>query len=245
MSTSFFENLLREKPDVPGWQTISPSAVQQENVASNYASFNNAKALAEQYNEFQNSQLMKQLQSTGYSTLSPQMTANLSAQLRGELTQSDLANSQRMGAARALGLGISGSQAGAAFNAYNVGKTQYAIQQAAQQQTPQWLATAAGITRAPQFDFSSVFLSPQQRFQMQMQNQEAAWNVKWLQNQVAAQPSGIAWAFAQQGDQDIEMAKQAAVSYFGGGIGMGGGGGGGWSGGSGPIGGSGGYYGGS
>lgn len=231
MSTTLFEDLLKTKPDVPTWQDINPGQVQRDTISGNIASFSQAKSLAQQYNQFQQNQVLQQLRTAvpEFAPLQAQMAQNLAAQLRGELTASQVAASQRTSAAGALGLGLAGTPAGAAYTARNLGLDQFKLQQSAQAQTPQWLQTVAGLTRSPIYDFSSVFLSPVQRFQMQLENQTAAWNVNWLKNQVAAQPSGWAWALAKQGDEDIEMAKQAAISYFSGGMGggMGGGGGGG------------------
>ncbi len=221
--------LTGKDPKVPMWNDIDPSAVQLETLQGNAATFAGAKELATGYNDFMREQVAKSLREgvPGYADLSSTMAKNLAAQLRGELTSSDLAATQRAGAAGALGQGIGGSPAGAAYSARNLGFRQYQVQQNAQAQAPGYMSTMAGLTRSPMFDFSSLFLNPGQRWQMNYTNQVNRMNQQWLKSQIDSQPNKIAMAFARQLDNDVEMGKQLAVSYFGGGMGGGMGGGGG------------------
>lgn len=213
-------------PKVPKWNDIDPDVIQRETYLGNAATFEGAKQFAGDYNAFMRSEVAKSLRANvpGYDTLTGTMAQNLAAQLRGELTSSDLAATQRSSAARALGQGIAGSPAGAAFSARNLGLRQYDVQQRAQAQTPGYLTAMADVTKSPTFDFSNLFLSAGQRWQMSYANQVNRMNQQWLQNQIDAQPDAIAMAFARQLDNDIEMGKQMATSYFGGGMGGGGGG---------------------
>lgn len=243
MATTITQDLVAaltgRDPKVPQWTDIDPSAVQQETLRGNLATFEGAKQFASSFNDFMREQVAKGLreQVPGYVDLSSTLASNLAAQLRGELTSSDAAAEQRSSVARALGLGLGGSPAGAAFTARNLGLRQYQVQQNAQAQVPGYLNTMAGLTRAPAFDFSSLFLTAPQRWQMNYTNQVNRMNQQWLKEQIDSQPNKIGMAFARQLDEDVEMGKQLAVSYYGGGMGgmggMGGGGGGGWSGGGG------------
>lgn len=246
MATTFFEDILKEKPKVPTWQDIDPSKIQLDTLTGNAATFDAAKALASQYNDFAAKEMEKRLAQTQpyFAGLESQTADLFSQKLKGQLSLSDAAASQRSSAANALGLGIAGSPAGGALTLRDLGLKQYQVQSDAMAQLPSFLGSMAQIKRAPMFDIASMFLNPAQRWQMAFQNQENKWNQQWLSNQIDAMPSGLAWAFAKQGDEDITLAKQAAVGMFGGGMGMGGGGGGGWGGGgiaSGPGGAAGGW----
>ena len=203
MGFSLFTDLITPTSySVPNAPSIDLNALGSDTTAANAQTFEGAKQLASDYNDFMRQQLQKSLQSNipGYSNLTNQLSQNLSAQLRGELSTSDLAATQRSSAAQALGLGVSGSQAGAGLSARNIGLRQYQIQQAAQSQTPGYLSSMAGITRSAQFDPASMFLSPMQRAQLSWQNQSAAFNVQNLRNQMAVQPAPWERALAGFGD---------------------------------------------
>lgn len=209
---TFFEDLLKEQPKVPNWATIDPSQVQGATNQGNLASFQGAQALAQQFNDFSANELMRRLREAvpEFAGLQGQMAGNLAAQLRGELTQSDLASTQRESAAGALGKGFAGSGAGAAYSAFNVGRKQFEVQQSAQAQAPAWLQTVTGLTRAPMYDLTTSFLSAPQRFQMTLQNQENQFSRDWLSNQVKAQPTGVGAAFAKLGDEQLTQLDPAA-----------------------------------
>ena len=227
MGFSFFSDLISPtKYKVPEAPQLDINKELADNNAGNLASFQGAKDLASKYNEFQQNEVLKRLKESvpEFSDLQKQMASNLGAQLKGELTQSDLSAAQREGAAGALGLGIAGSGAGAAFSARNVGVKQFQLQQSAQQQAPAWLQTAAAITKAPTYDFSNVFMSPMQRAQLSWQNKTSAWNVQNMKNQMAAQPEPWMKALSGLGDSALTLGAGAAVmGGFGGMFGGGGG----------------------
>ncbi len=192
---------------------IDVSAEQLAAVEGNEATFDAAKGLAEGFNEFMRGEVAKSLKAgvPGYADLTSTLAQNLGAQLRGELTASDLAATQRSSAARALGQGIAGSPAGAAFSARNLGLRQYDVQQRAQAQTPGYLSTMAGVTRAPMFDFSSVFMTAGQRIGVSQWNKTNAWNVQNMRNQMAVQPDPWMKALAGFGDSLLTAAGSYAT----------------------------------
>jgi hypothetical protein len=199
---------------------------QLANTQANAAAFAGAKELATQYNDFMQQQVSKRLRETvpELEGLEAQASANFAKQLGGELSLSDAAGAQRKSAARALGLGVAGSPAGSALMLRDLGLTQYGVQQQAQQQLPGYLATIAGIKKAPLFDFSNVFLSPGQRIGFQFENATRRWNVQNLKNQMAVQPEPWMKSLAGFGDSILDA---VAAYYTGGASAMGGGGSGG------------------
>lgn len=211
MGFSLFTDLVTPtKYDIPDAPQLDINQELMDNNADNLASFEGAKELASKFNDFSSNELMRRLREAvpEFAGLQKQMASNLAAQLRGELTQSDLASAQREGAAGALGRGLSG-QAGAAFNAYNVGKRQFEIQQSAQAQTPEWLRTVTSLTRAPMYDFSNVFMTPMQRASLSWQNKTTAWNVQNMKNQMAVQPDPWMKSLAGFGDSLLTAAASA------------------------------------
>lgn len=221
---SLFTDLITPtKYRVPDAPTIDINAELTANNAANYTSFQQSKALATDYNDFMRQQVAQSLKDIpGYADLSTTLAKNLAAQLRGELSTSDAANVQRSSAAQALGLGIAGSPAGAALTLRNLGLSQYQVQQAAQSQVPGYLQGMRNLTAAPQFDFSSVFLSPAQRIQTSMWNKQNQFNVQNLRNQMAVQPEP--WQKALAGFGDSLLTAAASYATMGGFGGFGGGG---------------------
>lgn len=222
MGVSQFTTLITPtKYDIPDAPQLDITQTQLDTQSGNMASFEAAKKLATDYNDFMRQQIAKSLEAgiPGYKSISDQLAKNFQAQLGGELSLSDAAESQRSSAARALGLGIGGSQAGAALTTRDLGLRQFQIQQNAQAQAPGYLSTMANLTRAPMYDFSNVFLSPMQRAQLSWQNMTAKWNVQNMQNQMKVQPEPWMKALAAFGD----TVANAAASYYTGGM-LGGGG---------------------
>lgn len=214
---NFFSDLITPtKYDVPEAPQLDITGEQLANVQANAASFAGAKDLAAQYNDFMASQVAKQIRQSmpEFEGLQSQVSKNLAAQLRGEISTSDLAASQRSSAARSLGLGLGGSPAGAAMTARDLGLTQLGIQQQAQAQTPAWMQSIVGMKRAPMFDFSSVFLTPAQRLNLSWQNKASAWNVQNLKNQLEAQPEPWMRAMAGLGDPLGDFFGSAAGSAW-------------------------------
>ena len=220
MGFSLFTDLITPTSySVPSAPQIDTTQEQLDTQTGNLASFNAAKGLASSYNDFMQAQVAKQLQAVpGFTDLSSTMAKNLAAQLRGEISTSDAAASQRSSAARALGLGIGGSQSGAALTARNLGLTQYQVQQNAQAQTPGYLTSMSNLTRAPMYDFSNVFLSPMQRISVSQWNKTNQWNVQNLRNQMAVQPAPWERALAGLGDSSMNLGgilgSAYAANYF-------------------------------
>lgn len=224
MGFSIFTDLITPtKYKVPDAVTVDPGSEQLANTQANAAAFAGAKKLASDYNDYMQQEVSRRLKQTmpEFEGLQSQAAANLAAGLRGELSASDAAASQRSSAARALGLGIGGSGAGAALTARDLGLKQYQLQQQAQSQLPGYLSTIAGITKAPLFDFSNTFLTPAQRIEIAFKNKTNQWNVQNLRNQMAVQPEPWMKSLAGLGDSVVN----AAAAYFTmGGSAMGGGG---------------------
>lgn len=227
MAFSIFSDLISPtKYKVPNAPQVDIDKEQLANVESNLASFEAAKGLAEQFNDFMQAQVSKRLKTNvpELEGLQAQAAENYGRQLRGELSLSDSATAQRKSVAGTLMRGTAGSQAGSATVLRDLGLTQYGVQQQAQAALPNYLSAMAAIKSAPLFDFSNVFISPMQRIGAQWQNKQSAWNVQNLKNQLKVQPEPWQKALAGFGDSLLT----AAASYYtmGGGLGGAGGGGG-------------------
>lgn len=213
MGFSLFTDLITPtKYKVPEAATVDLKSEQLANVDANAATFDAAKGLAAQYNDFMQQQVSNRLKQTmpEFAGLEAQASANYAAQLRGELTTSDAAASQRSSAAQALRLGTFNSPAGGALQLRNLGLRQAQVQQQAQAQLPNYLSAITGIQKAPLFDFSNAFLTAGQRVEYQFKNATNRFNVQNLRNQMAAQPPAWQKALAGFGDSILD----AVASYY-------------------------------
>jgi hypothetical protein len=219
MGFSFFSDLINPtKYDIPEAPQIDTSGEQLANVEGNYASFQGAQKLATEFNSFMQEQVAKQLRETmpEFAGLQKQMAANLASQLKGELPSDVAGQVQRRSGAKSLALGIAGSPASTNLSARDLGINSLQLQQSAQAQTPGYLSSIASLTRAPLFDFSSVFLSPMQRIGVSQWNKESAWNVANMKNQMDAQPEPWMRAFAGLGDSAMNLGGILGSSYVAG-----------------------------
>jgi hypothetical protein len=228
---SFFSDLINPtKYDMPDAPVVDVTKEQQNAVQGNLASFDVAKELAQKYNDFMAQQMQDRLAKTQpyLAGLENQIAGNYASQLRGEISTSDAAASQRGSMAKALGLGLGGSQAGGALALRNLGLTQYGVQQQAQQGAVNFMGSMKNIKQTPMFDFSNVFMSSADRVSAQFRNSENAWNVQNQQNQMAAQPEPWMKAFAGLGDTALNvggilgsnaMARNWGSASMGGGLG--------------------------
>ena len=192
---------------MPDAVNVDPTQNQLDTVSGNTASFSAAKDLAQQYNDFMANQVAARLkknfpQFEGLQDAGAQDIADL---LAGKLSTSDAAASQRSSAARALGVG--GNVA--ATTLADLGISQQRARLAGLSALPSFTSTVLGAKAAPMFDFSNVFLSPQQRWQQTYTNKVNAWNVQNLRNQMAVQPAPWAKALAGFGDSLLTAAASA------------------------------------
>lgn len=207
---SFFSDLLNPTSyKVPPAPVVSPDQAQMETVAGNTAAFAGAKELAQNFNDFMAQQQAKQLATSmpWLKGLETQGAQTIADRLAGKLSTSDVAASQRSSVARALGMGT--NVGGTTLR--DLGLTQYQAQSSGLAALPGFTQSSAAIHRTPLFDFSNVFLSPQQRWQMNYQNATNSWNVQNLKNQMAAQPAPWMKAFAGLGDTALNLFTGAAI----------------------------------
>lgn len=204
---SFFSDLINPtKYNIPDWQDVNAGQIQQQTVSDNLATFQGAKSLATDYNDYMQNQVAAALKKAipEFDVLQNQMAKNISAKLTGQLTDAQKkafeGESWRASNAAARRLGIAGSPA-----AFNMGTRDLGLkygQQEAQGEAAwaPFVSTVASLKRAPMFDFSSVFMTPQQRVNVALQNQENRWNVANLKAQQEAQPAPWMKALAGLGD---------------------------------------------
>ncbi len=207
---SFFSDLISPTSyKVPPAVNVDPTQNQLDTVSGNSASFASAKDLAQQFNDFQAQQVASRLKASfpQFQGLQDKGAQVIADRLSGKLSTSDAAAVQRSSAAKALGAGT--SVAGTTLR--DLGISQYQAESQGLSELPAFTSTVLGAKAAPMFDFSSVFLSPQQRWQQSYTNSTNAWNVQNLKNQMSAQPAPWMKAFAGFGDSLLTAAGSYAT----------------------------------
>lgn len=179
-----------DKPDAPPPINIDPTGVQRETVRGNIANFGDISTLASQYNQFSADQLAATLERMmpGYGALQKQGTETISSYLRGEVPKDVERMLNQRAAERGIALGTSGSQFSQYDTLRNLGLLSLDLTRQGLQAANSWLASAP---RAPQFDASSMFFTPQQRLNFEFQQAQHNAGVEFLENQLDAMPGPL------------------------------------------------------
>lgn len=206
----FGKDAFGKKPKVPEVSKINVGELQKKTALDNIAALDSANTLATQYNLF-NADQTKALSERLFPGLLRQATENTAADLRGELTSSDLRRLTNFTAGRALSLGVGG---GSPFRlGLDAGEYVRGIE-TVKQRGMQNFQTLQGMAPKP-FDMSTMFFSAPQRYAMQYQENADQWNRNWLKAQVRASPDPFAHAMTQAFIND-EQQMMELVSSFGG-----------------------------
>jgi hypothetical protein len=203
---------------VPAWKNISLPQQQAAAIAANQASLPAAEALVSSTNQFSQSQVQKMLEAAipGYSSMSATASSDIESFLKGEIPSDVTAQIEESTAAAALGGGYGGSGAATNLTARSLGLTSLDIMNRGLTSAQNWMTTMNSIFAPSELNVSSMFISPQQMFQDTFQNQEAAWNVQWLKNQIAAMPDPLMEAVGQLVGGIADTAVATVAGYIGG-----------------------------
>ena len=224
MPSSILGSLLFDKkPKVPGYPTVDIEKEQQAAIDQNAAALPSLEALGSSINSYNSDQINQQLERAmpGWHALQNRGTADINSMLGGEVPEDVKHNLERYMAARGVATGVSGSgfNTGNTLGAY--GKTSYDIMSQGLSTARAWLADAE--RRAPVWDFTSMFVTPQQRISTKLQENQMIFQRNWLAAKIKAMPEG--WQTAVKGLLDwISNTGASVVSAYAGGA-MGGGGG--------------------
>lgn len=219
-----FGDMLKEQPEVPDFKPISTQDELSKAAQSNLGALNDIKQLARESDSFSQEQLLSRFRELvpDFDKLLKNVSSNIDSQVRGELPDSVSEAVSRDAASRAFEGGYSGSPRAAALRTRDLGLTSLDMTQRGMDNATRWLQTARATLSAPQFDVTSMFISPEQQIKNTWMNTEAEMNNQWMKNQQEAEGSmGTIWGNAlNQADSFIQqIAVSAAGSMGGGGVG--------------------------
>lgn len=209
---------------------INPDLVQGKTISGNIANADKAFDLASMVNAFSAEQLGTMLETMlpGYGKLRDKGTANIASLLRGEIPKDTERLLEQRAAERGVKLGTSGSGFESADLLRNLGLTSLQVTQQGLDSASRWIAQ---IPKAPQFDFTSMFYTPQQRLNFEFQQAQANVPIRKFNNWVDSLPSTGEAALGEFMDWIENTGRSVVEMYAGGAMGgmMGGTGGGGSS----------------
>lgn len=193
---------------------INPSQVQSQTIAGNLAAAPKAFELADIANTFSADQLNKMLEKMlpGYAGLRDKGTENIAAFLRGEIPKDVERLIEQRAAEKGVRVGTSGSEFQKFDTLRNLGLTSLDITQRGLDSASRWIAAAP---KAPQFDFTSMFFTPQQRLSFEFAQEQANLPIRSFNNWVESLPSNMERGLATAMDYSINVGTSFGESWLG------------------------------
>ena len=232
---SLGSQLFGSKPTVPVLTPIDLGVEQQKAIAANQAALPGAEKLVGQANLFSREQIDQMLASAGIDMagVGKDIMGNASSLIKGQLPE-DVATqrwNKSVGKSFGLGTGGGGTGMGRDLVARDLGLTSLQLMQEGQSLADNWISKAASVYGPSMINVGSMFISPAQQANFDVEERNAQFERQWLANQISAMKAP--WA------ADFEHLVATALSAYSGtpvqenpydksprGSGLGGGGGG-------------------
>jgi hypothetical protein len=194
---------------------IDPTKVQAQAISGNIANAPAAFDLASMANRFSADELNKSLERMlpGYSALRDKGTETISSFMRGEIPQDVQDRIERKAAESGVASGTSGSQFNKFDKLRNLGFTSLDITREGLKSASSWIASAP---KAPQFDFTSMFFSPQQRLGFEFNQAQANTGVQKYNSWAGSLPSPEQAALGGFVDWIGDIGQTTAEAFVGG-----------------------------
>lgn len=217
--------LAGSKPTVPNLPTIDPQQEQAKAISGNLAALPSAEKLASGVNLFNQQELLNMLTRSipGYADIQKSESAAIQSLLKGEV--SDVNQRATQSAAKAAGLGITGSRAAESLTLRDLGISSLAATEAGLSAADRWMRTTDAMTNPGLFNATSMFISPAQQIAVDTNERNATFNRDWLSNQISAMPGPLEKEAMGTLDYFDSLGKAALGAEMGGMLGgtMGGG----------------------
>ena len=221
-----------KKVKVPTFQRVNTEKEQEAAIKQNIASLQSGTELATKTTSAEQNILEQQLRRAipGYDQLISQASQNIGAGLRGELSPEASRNVQRYSAAQAISRGYRGGSEAGLFGAVkNYAGAMEARQNQALAQAQSFIQQQRTTGMAQPFSVSSMFITPTQRINLSLQENQFQYQRDMAAAQVAAQPdpmmAAIGGSLSNIGGMAFGSGMGGMMGGGGGGSGQGGGGG--------------------
>lgn len=184
-------NLIKTKVKLPDYVPVNTSAEEGKAINANIANLPENFKLGSATNDFTQAELLKAIRTVvpNFDQLSAKMGTNLAAKLSGEIPPDVAAAIVRHSAAAGVANGTSGSNFSGNLTTRDLGLTSLDQINSGMTQTNQWLSNVRQNLTAPQYNPSSMWISPAQQIQVTAANNEGQYNHDFLNNQLKASQS--------------------------------------------------------
>ena len=171
-------SLMKKKPKIPTYKKVDQTKEQEAGIAANLASFDQAKQLADQTTAADQDRLESVLSRTmpNYKEMLSGAGSAVQNMISGKLATEDQAMYMRQSAERGGALGLAGSGAGRNLTARDLGLSSLQMTQAGLGAFNQLSSNIRQNYTANPMSTSSMFVSPAQRIQNAMQDNQFAYN---------------------------------------------------------------------
>lgn len=215
-----------KKPKIPQLPRLDVGTVQREATTANLAALPGLEQLTTAVNRFNVDEISRMLKQAlpGFTGALRRTTETAGALGRGEIPEDVSRAVQSSAAARSLGGGFAGSGFSRNLVARDLGLTSLQLTGEGQNRL-MGLGGFAG-QMFPRFDFTTAFITPQQKLAFDFQQNLAQWQRDLLAAQVKAAPDPATAELGEAMDNFFETWKNIGVGMLGGGGGFGGMGGG-------------------
>jgi hypothetical protein len=165
---------LQKKPGMPGFKAVDTAAEQRDAIKQNMANFQSSQELAQKTNNADQAQLDKLLRQAipNYDQIIGQSSKNIQSDLAGELSPDVTGAIQRSAAGKSLAGGFGGSGVQRSLVARDLGITSTQLKQQGLNNAMNFIQNQRGTAVINPMSVSSMFLTPAQRIQTQMQNSQ-------------------------------------------------------------------------
>ena len=208
---------------MPDLQDINVQAEQKKAIEGNIAEMPQITALQSQLNKFNSDEIKKMYEAAvpGYDEMMTTGGKQINSMLKGELPEDVQRQIARSSGAKSYAGGYGGSPMAGAASAESLGLASLNLIREGLSSTERWLASAS--SRLPHLaDATSMFVSPMQQLQADVQERNTQWNRLWAKRQLQAMPTGLEQAGIGITDWLENIGASAATMGMG--MGMGGGG---------------------
>jgi len=183
----FLSDLFGSRPKLPpAPKPIDLGKQQQLAIDTNIAAEPSARAFAGLIEDQIDAMIRRNV--PGWDNIKNLVSENTQAQLRGELPQSDVAQSQLDSVARSFGLGTGGSGFGGNLVARDLGLRQLDLTNRGLASAESWLNATEQLYNPALIQYNRMFISPEQQYAATKTNEDTAFQYQYLKNQIAAMP---------------------------------------------------------
>ena len=178
---SLIGGLIQKRPDVPEFKPVDAQAQQMKVISGNQAALPEAQKMASGINAANQDMLLENLRKAvpGYDKISANASKLVEDYTAPGIPKDIQDLIRRKSTARALEGGFGGSQAATNLELRNLGLTGLELAGKKLGAAESWLGFARQNIMAPQFDVSSMFLSPQQQISLAVGERDKQFNRAW------------------------------------------------------------------